>query len=199
MAKNFFIELLQAKANFLQFVECAVPSFGVPLARLLAAQHRVGEDELGATVQRRANRSRSATRRPRLHPPSQRQVIASRSGGLTSRYSPLLSCSVPSSMRKRTLKRPPTRTSVLGEQHRAGIGAPPMRRCLRAWSALQTRSKGAPRCGERESGWSSAFLAWRLSCLRFFFFGVRDEPVQAAGPELLVSMQPCHSLCHRLR
>src|SRR5262249_33447770 len=34
--------------------------------------------------------------------PSQRQLIASRSGRRTSRYSPLLSCSLPSRMRKRT-------------------------------------------------------------------------------------------------
>ena len=45
-------------------------------------------------------------------PPVQRQLMLSRSGFTTSRYSPLLSCSLPSSMRKRTRKRPPTCGSV---------------------------------------------------------------------------------------
>src|SRR5262245_55248339 len=39
---------------------------------------------------------------PGSSPPTHRQVIASRCGRATSRYSPLLSCSLPSSMRKRT-------------------------------------------------------------------------------------------------
>src|ERR1700749_1450611 len=42
----------------------------------------------------------------------QRQVIARRVGLRTSVYSPLLSCSLPSSIRNRTRKLPPTRTSV---------------------------------------------------------------------------------------
>ena len=45
-------------------------------------------------------------------PPVQRQLMLSRSGFTTSIYSPLLSCSLPSSMRKRTRKRPPTCGSV---------------------------------------------------------------------------------------
>jgi DNA invertase Pin-like site-specific DNA recombinase len=45
-------------------------------------------------------------------PPVQRQLMLGRSGFTISRYSPLLSCSLPSSMRKRTRKRPPTCGSV---------------------------------------------------------------------------------------
>src|SRR5580658_1464508 len=59
-----------------------------------------------------ARSSISTSDSPGSSPSLHRQLIASRSGFSIVRYSPLLSCSLPSSKRKRTRKRPPTRGSA---------------------------------------------------------------------------------------
>lgn len=95
----------------LKLVEGTVPALLVTVAGLLVVQTRMGEGNFGAPLQWDEDRSRQAIRLD-LPRPASRQLIDNRLGFTTSRYSPLLSCSVPSSMRKRTRKRPSARRSI---------------------------------------------------------------------------------------
>ena len=126
-------------------------------------------------------------------PPVQRQLMLSRSGFTTSRYSPLLSCSLPSSMRKRTRKRPPTRGSVSA----TSTGPPSGPHQLAMPSAVVSASKTIDgRALIRRTSVRLVIVcssSLRLPCLRH-----RPRADRGCRPEAFVAAQPIHGFPHGL-
>ena len=99
------------KKMVLQLAECSGPAFLMAAATLLVAEARMCEREFGP-LDNGAKPDLDKRLAGIFDAAGPAPTHAQPLGLTTSRYSPLLSCSLPSSMRKRTRKRPPTCGSV---------------------------------------------------------------------------------------